>query len=373
MKSGIVLSAIFITLITLAGAAYVAHGEQIGSQRWDLRMIEESPIWKYLLVNYAYADKVKYWPERKAALQIVINRFPDSRWADDAALFLAGGQASFEGDMKGAIAALKQVMEKYPSEHTIVSRWEYGRGCGLDEAWLMCRGGLVFLNPDRSIRERRPFDRYGKISQEKREILVYFDHLGKYPRLTKDVAQLMIADMLVTQGDVAGAIAELKAIIARYPNLAAITATDREAANKTDGYLIGHGFHGNSPIWRPQYSAYIRLMNLYQSQGKKAKAIATGLALASSCSPDGWHLNINRTVGDFLATNSRWAEAEKQYQLALKGYRKVVENTISRRESFGDPPPPGSVSWRQQILEEWGMGAKLTKLENLVRDAQANR
>jgi len=176
------------------------------------------------------------------------------------------------------------------------------------------------------------------------------------------------------QGDVADAIAELEAMIARYPNLAAITAADRKAASELYGYLIGHEFPNESrPIWRPQYSAYTRLMELYQSQGQKDEAIATGLALASICSPDGWHWDINRQVGDLCAKNDHWAEAEKQYQLALEGCRKVIEDFISRKEAFGEPPPAGSVSWRQQILEVWSIGAWLTELENLLREAQAKR
>ena len=244
-------------------------------------------------------------------------------------------------------------------------------GCGLDEAWLSHRD-LVLLNPDGSIRWSRPFGRDGKISREEREILMYFEHLEKYPRLTKDVAQWIIAQMFCHQGDFVRAISELEAMIARYPNLAAITAADSEAANKPYGYLIGHEFPDESrPIWRPQYSAYIRLMDLYQSQGEKAKAVTTGLALASNCSPDGWHWDINRRVGDLCAKNDRWAEAEKQYQLASKGCRKVIEDFISRKEALREPPPPGSVSWRQQILEVWSIGTELTKLENLARDAQA--
>ena len=75
-----------------------SHGQEISSKRWDLQMIEEAPIWHRLKIHYFKEPVKEYWPKRKTALQSVITQFPASRWADDAALMLAGGQASIEGE-----------------------------------------------------------------------------------------------------------------------------------------------------------------------------------------------------------------------------------------------------------------------------------
>ena len=114
-------------------------------------------------------------------------------------------------------------------------------------------------------------------------------------------------------------------------------------------------------------------MHLYQSQTEVEKAIAVGLELANIASPDGRHWSINRLVGDLLAKNGHWANAEEQYQLASNGYREFVEDTIAEKESSNDSLPSGAVSWRQQILEVWGMGVQLTELDNRVSNAKAKR
>ena len=51
-------------------------------QRWDL-MIDEAHIWHNLVDNYFYSDAQKYWPERKAGLEKILEKYPESRWADE--------------------------------------------------------------------------------------------------------------------------------------------------------------------------------------------------------------------------------------------------------------------------------------------------
>ena len=183
MKSGVVLFfLIFIFQIMLANGVSTAYGQEISSKRWDLQMIEEAPIW-HRLKMYHFFDPIKYWPERKTELQTLINQFPASRWADDAALILAGGQASIEGDRAGALVTLRRVIADYPDGNTIVVNWLPDSGCRLDEIWLVITGGLSAKG---SVSSSRPFDRYGTISKGNLEILAYFEHLENIPdaRLT---------------------------------------------------------------------------------------------------------------------------------------------------------------------------------------------
>lgn len=368
----IILSIIFTVLVVLCWTSSLTHAYEASAQRWDLQMIEEAPIWEYLLVKYGYAEHAKYWPERRAALQTIINEFPDSQWADDAALIVAWGKAAFEEDSTGAITALREVMKKYPIGQSVVGRCFFDMGCRFDNTWLRWCGGLVFLNPDRTIRASNPFDRSGVISSDHREALAYFNHLEKYPKLTKDIAQSAIAQILWKQGDPAGAIAELEQVIARHPDLVAVNKADREAASKPDGYIIGHESVGSHPLWRPEYSVYLSLMGFYQRQGQNDEAVTTGLKLASICSNDGWYWKVNRRVGDVCAKNGRWIEAEKQYQLALEGCRRFVGQRISRkkiREDMGFATKPTAfVSWEHNVLEVEGWKRTITKLENLLNE-----
>ena len=362
------LISLFQTLIP--NGVLIAHGQEMSSKRWDLQMIEEAPIWHRLKIHYFSYPIEKYWPQRKTALQTVINQFPASRWADDAALMLAGGQASIEGDRAGALITLGQVMDNYREGNTVVVGWAPDIGCALDRTWL---GTTVLLSPSGSVSESRPFDRYGGISKEKLEILAYFEHLEKYPRRTIDVAQLISAQIRAEQQDFKGAIAELEVLIARSANLRQIVTTDQQLANRPK--VILSALVRFSPLLvrgvaRPQYSAYRYLMHLYQSQKDVKKAMVVGLELANIASPDGKEWFINRVVGNLLAQNGRWAQAEEQYQFAVNGFRAYVERLIAEKELSNESLPPGATSWSQQIWEG-GMDRTLTELEKRLTEAKA--
>ena len=343
-----------------------AHGQEIHFQRWDLRMMAERKIWKEIRLYYS-RNPAERWPERKSRLEKIINQFPASQWADDAALMLAGGQATVDGNTESAIAALRQVMESYPSEHTIVVGWRTYMGCKLDYMWMLETGPLLSGPRSRPIRVDVP------PSGQMREILAYFEHLEKYPRRTIDIAQLMIAQMLSSQGDVKGAIAELETIIDRTGDLRTIVAADNQLAKRPNAHLVkSHTPYAFRRVARPQYAAYIDLMHLYQSQSEVEKAIAIGLELANTASPDGSRWSINRSVGDLLAQNGRWAKAEEQYQLAVNAYREFVEETIVEKELANQSLPSSATSWRQQIMKT-SIGHQLTVLEKLLTEAKAKR
>lgn len=363
------LISLFQTLIP--NGVLIAHGQEMSSKRWDLQMIEEAPIWHLLKIHYFDNPVKEYWPQRKTALQTVINQFPASRWADDAALMLAGGQVSIEGDRVGSLITLRRVMSDYPDANTVVVGWAPDIGCALDRTWL---GTTVLLSPSGSVTESRPFDRYGGISKEKLEILAYFEHLEKYPRRTIDVAQLIRAQIRAKEGDFKGAIAELEMLIAQSATLRRIVATDQQLANRPK--VILSALVRFSPLLvrgvaRPQYSAYRYLMHLYQSQKDVKKAMVVGLELANIASPDGREWFINEEIGNLLAKNGRWAKAAEQYQLAVNGYRAYVERLIAEKELSNESLPPGGTSWSHQIWEGWGMDRTLTELEKRLTEAKA--
>lgn len=348
----------FLSLVLgLVGSVeYSVYAEQPvpDTTRWDLVMIKEAPIWKNLLKNYGYAEHKKYWPERKAALETIVNQVSDSRWADDALLILACGKAGFENDTVGAIADLRNVVKEYPKAQTIVVYWDPDIGCVFDQTWLMWRGGLVFLNPDKTIRIAKPFDRDDEISQMENEALAYFGHLEKYPRSTKVMARLFMAEILARKkGDVQGAIAVLEEITADAAGyLAATVQADGIAALKPDGYHI-------RTLYRPELGAYFSLIGRYEELGKIDKAIAKADEFAGIANKaPRW--DIIKRLGEFYNRHNLKGKAAAQYRLALTKVKEYIEADRERSKRLEHIKPEKTEVSANLKREE-------VELENLIK------
>lgn len=287
--------------------------------RWDLMMIEEAQIWKPLLNRYLYADHLGSWPERKAALESIVAQYPDSQWADDAALILACGRYEFEWDVEGSIRALRDIGRIYPQEKTVVTPWwTVGEGCHFDDVWLMSQGGLVFLDPDGTVRSVKPFDRHGVIAPMDQAVLVYFEHLEDYPRWTKTAAGMFLAQILSEQGDIAGAISALEAITVLDTNVSgAVARADAEAS------LGPYGCHLQDLI-RPEHEAFFWLMGLYERQGEPEKAMSTADAFAA-CANQGPYRHAMKRLGAFYRDHGFAQKARTQYQSALFWINTYIE------------------------------------------------
>lgn len=345
-----VLGVFVIVITTLGFASVEALSEQAAKapERWDLRMIREAPIWKNLLVNYGYADHVKHWPERKAALEKVVRGYPESRWADDAALILACGKVGFEGDRAGGIADLRRVAKRYPQGQSVVWEWSRDLGCSFDQIWLMGRGGLVFLNADGTVRASKPFGTSGEIHPWDREVLEYFAHLEEYPRYTKDKARLIMGQIYARQRNRPQAIAAWEAIVAKGEQIMAASQADRKAGAAPDGFLVKR-------LWRPEHVAYLSLMGYYAAEDRLDEAVEAAKTFVRLCSNDGRHWRvINKRVGDFYAKHELWREAEEQYELALAGCKRYQEEIQARKKKepeLGIPLGP-EYQWLEKDLVE---------------------
>ncbi|HEX9902267.1 MAG TPA: hypothetical protein VGB72_05345 [Acidobacteriota bacterium] len=292
-------------------------------QRWDLRMIKEAPIWTNLLKDYYYAEHRRYWPERKAALEKIAREYPPSQWADDAALILACGKASFENNTTGAILELDQVARKHPQGQTVVAYWDREDGCRFDQVWLDWQAGLVYFNPDGTVRTTKPFDKDGQIFKREKEALAYFDHLERCPVRTSVAAIFFKARIQESIGDQAAAIDTLgKIVIEAEGYLAELCRADRAAGEDRDGFYI------RSSLKRPESEAYFSLINLYEKRNVRDKVREKAGKLVSACSPDGWNWEINSRVGDVYARIGIFDQARQQYQFAQNGlaaFREFVE------------------------------------------------
>lgn len=322
---------VLVAILLVTPLSY-SQGTDPNEQRWDLVMIKEAHIWNNLLKNYAYADHNKFWPDTKASLQQVLTNWPDSRWADDAALMLAGGKASFENDPAGAINDLERIISEYPNGKTVVVGWNSNRGCYLDETWIFCRAGLVSLDSDGSVRFSRPFDRDDKISQKEEEALAYFEHIHKYPRSTKVTAQLVMAQIKAQNDNIAGAIEVLEEVTSNCAEYFAATVhADKIAASEKDGYHIRH-------LQRPEFKAYIFLIGYYEGKGKPEKAITT-VDEFTRFANDSPRWDIIKRLGKFYDKHGLETKARAEYQLALttiKNHMKL-QRERNRHLEFADP------------------------------------
>lgn len=353
MKNKFKLILGFLFIVVFGPIFLGGFGAAADPSRWDLMMIKEAPIWKNLLVDYSLADHRRFWPERKAALMKIIRDHPQSRWADDAALVLACGRASFENDFAGAVSDLTSLAGAYPLGQTIVVQWDKPLGCRFDETWLLWQGGLVFLNPDGSIRKANPFDRHGEMPQLEKEGLAYFAHLERCPFFTRVQAEFVKADMYKLQNKMALAISTLEGIVSQSESyLPGFNRADRKAAAAPDGYYI------RQSLPRPEYRAYLGLAGLYMNQNKKAEAEKTLTSLADKYSHDGWLWRVNDKAGDLFALMGLTDRAEKQYQLAVRGLSSLKNDVALRQKKVKGNDFPETY-WREK---EIGIKEKTAKL-----------
>jgi tetratricopeptide (TPR) repeat protein len=220
---------------------------------------------------------------------------------------------------------LDKIPGKFPGAQTIVATWDKDIGCRLDETWLLWQGGLVFLNPDGSIRKANPFDKYGEIGQLEKEGLAYFAHLERCPVFSSVTAKLFTASIFRAQGNYAGAVSMLEGVIEQARTyLPEFNRADRKAASMPDGYFI------RKSLLRPEYEAYADLIRYYEEQNKREIAAKIVLELSSTYSNDGWIWRINDLLGDFFTRAGMIEKAEEQYQLAMKGLESLRADVEKR-------------------------------------------
>lgn len=361
------------TIFTIAALALAANGD---SYRWDLAMIDQAETWHRLVQDYEKRGQPTYWVEHKPVLEQISYEQPPTAWADDAILCLAGGIASYEGNLNEGIRILQEAVGRLQEEDTVVSHWISDSGCEFDTPWILHAMGLVAVEGD-TIIARRPFDSRG-LSYQELEILAYWEHFHNHPILTRHKARVIMAQMLAAKGDTSGAIAELEGMIAEQPasKLIALVSADRQAASSPNGYLIGHvPLAETSPVWHSEFDPYLQLCRLYESMGDRSKAAEVLGTLVSSISPAGWHWTQNARLGDMYAGLGRWQDAHHQYEVAVAGILASAETWVTRREALahlGEVILPGSAkTWQEVALRSEWYGGSLTRMKEKVAETQA--
>ena len=347
------ISIIILIIIAFSLDAQNLQENTSSNQQWENSIINDALIWRNLLIKHTLANKNEFWVERQAAFNKVITDYSNSNWADDAALMLVGERAVIENNIDDAITDLREIILNYSTESTIVTGWDYTRGCEISEAWLMYAPSLVLINKNDSV-IARPYNRDGRISIVEHEQLAYFNHLENYPQLTKDVAHYIIALMLKRNNDIDGAINELEILLSAYPDLSVIRNIDYSAYQQQYGYLIGSvPPYDNSPIWRVQYSASVLLINLYIQQNNIKDATKIADKLSVQVTYDGWYWGLNRYLGDFYAKNNSVNKAILEYDRAIQGLNNKIERDAERLPILYDNgyliKPKNFISWEDAV------------------------
>ena len=325
------------------------------SLRWDQKIIEEAHIWNNLLVNYMYADAEKYWPERNEALESIVFNYPLSKWADDAALLLAGVKASVEKDISGAIKDLRVVIQKYPDAATVVENWYMHSGFRLNEAWVMYAPNLVICDSNNKVIRTFPFDANENISIREQETLAFFDHLNKHPNYTKHRALYTIVLMLLEQGNIKEAIAELEALLNKSSDFYDIIKNDMNASKAKNGFRLESVPPFNkTPVNRVQYDAMALLCELYLENNNNEKALELTKSYAEKCGSRGWLWNYNLFFCRQFIKMDELKLAEKQLGIAEKGIASKIDRTVKRQEKiYEEKELPISAEWKTSFEQSY--------------------
>lgn len=331
---------------------------------WEQRMLASRPTIDSLLRGYRLRDADAAWDERRAALTTA-SVGGDVELAVSAALCLACGRASFEDDVAGALARVREIAETHGDKGTVVRGWSPSRGCVISEAWI-------------ALAPRKPFGRDGSLDALERETIAYFEHLQRVPVSVGHVAMGICAAMSLAQEDTAEAIVQLeRAVIDQWPALEEAVLEDRIASGMGSGYYIGNVFPLEAqPIWRPQYSAAVSLASLYAERGESRKSLHIVRELAAAVSPDGWYPRINEIAAGRLEAAGMYAEAAAQYRLAARGTETKIAEQIRRKGTLFSEglmaKGPDFVSWDHEVRVASGWQAVVDALAAKAEKADAD-
>lgn len=197
--------------------------------------------------------------ERIAQLQEALRKYPNSPYADDAALLLARAYYFYRGDPRKAIAELYEVVKKYPKGAWIAEG-------GIVRTWIAPLAG----NPETMVKEFPSEDTMTYNSG----LSSYMTYAFEHPNYTADEAKCWIAFIiLLTKNEQRYQEAEklLRSVIARHTDadsgsiIASRPQADLEAARQLVNAQI-------LSLPRSECHAYTHLIALLKKMGKHAAA-----------------------------------------------------------------------------------------------------
>ncbi len=158
MRTKRILFSSIMILIFCGHVTFVAADEIQESSRWeDERRLEDWPVYSLLIKSGGYGNGLpepEQWKihgtlkdsEREPMLREVLEKYPNSEYADDAALLLARAELFYHANPNGAIEKLYKVISDYPSGDWIAE----------DREWLMIIPEMMKLDKDGQRHPRKP-------------------------------------------------------------------------------------------------------------------------------------------------------------------------------------------------------------------------
>ena len=291
MRSAV--TAVGLALCLVVGHALAAD-EKPGALRWDKERIRDYPIYRLLVEGSSRGTDAlehRQWerakadgkplvnPKREPNLRALIARYPDSDYADDAALLLARAQFFYHGDVAGAIEGLYEVIKKYPkgtwlAEDLLFLRRARASGVAKDghlrPGWYgdpdnRCLEDIQQL-PDRPDRDEK-MRTWQNVERE----LTYFEYGEREPNLTADEARYWIA-WIILNGDAKERFAEAKRALQEL--IEARRPERRTLRDLTVAKELEYGEGITKWMYRTERRAHWLLIDLYMAQEREAPAKA---------------------------------------------------------------------------------------------------
>jgi len=321
---------LFVSLIILFACGYkmyaVAAENQVLSRWEDKRRLENWPIYSLLIKSGGYGNGIpepQQWetygilkdPEREPKLREVLEKYPNSEYADDAALLLARAELFYHGDPNAAIEKLYKVISKYPDGDWIAE----------DRVWLTIISEITKLGKDGQLHPREP--RKKRPGGELGESFVYLNYLEKEPHNTADEAKYWIAKIIL-KIDLRGsryqeAVRNLKEVVEkhRFQNRA---SKDLVAAGTLKCALL-------KLLVRTEHKCHLLLIKAYFDKEDYVNVTTTAEDFLSINNGHPTCQDVHRLAGEAYESLEKWREAALHYNKYLS-YPELAHKTRVKYE-----------------------------------------
>lgn len=316
---------IVVTVISFLTSNTVFAGIIEDVAKWNKIELEEQAVKLLLSVKSDELKTLNNWPERKEALQMIVQQHPESRYADDAWLKLACGKYEYEGDTEGAIKILEDVIDKFSTETTNLDpMWAVGHECEYNFQWTMAtRYKFALMNGYNQSNNKQ--DMMKQYREEPYLVSVaYLNHLEQYPIMTSEVARLYMATILIHEQRYEKAINQLEMLTDKTEQNPGKVQADIVAVTGQYNELI-------RSINRPYYLAARMLAGCYKNINNTIE-MKKHLDAFASVVNQGYLYEIIEQVGDMYDEAGFTKQANVQYESAIKTIQKAHELKASHVE-----------------------------------------
>ena len=325
----IVLSIMYMNMVAIA----VEHDEDAILSRWqDERCLEDGDIWVKLIKDGGYGPRGPEWsqwygkplvdPQRKASLKELLAKYPNSDYADDAALLLARAKCFYDNDPAGAVKGLYQVIQDCPNGNWIAE----------DPVWLRIvpsymttmdkEGHRILCQPYNGHKGYTPNYSYSK----------YLIYLESHPHRTVDESKYWIAKIILMtdlkETRYQEAIGILEDVINKYkqPQFKR-SAQDAEVWDSVK--MVSY-----DRINRIEMRCHCLLVSDSVEHKDYAKVVEAGEDFLKIYNEKGYVEYMHRVIGDAYTEQGKWDKAASHYERFLESYKRKNRRVLEYQEKL---------------------------------------